>query len=169
VQDVAVVVARAFGVRLPHPFRLALLAWNPVELWRRWGIYNRKLLLKLVYFPLGGSDRHRYLNVMLTFLASALVLHSGWIGSRYWEIGAGGWRDESVYFALQGLAVCACLAWWQLRGKDPRADRALRWSPSRVVATVATQALSAWLHLIVLPQQVPWAERWRLMVRCLGL
>jgi hypothetical protein len=167
--DVVIVVARLYGWQLPHSFRFALLAWNPVELWRRWAIYNRKLLLTLVYFPLGGGERHRMLNVMATFLASAFVLHSGWVGSKYWEVGAGGWRDQTAYFLLQGAAVCACLWLWQLRGKDPQADRELRWSWGRVACTVATQAMSAWMHIIVLTPEVEWLDRWRLMARCLGL
>lgn len=81
--DVPVLIARLYGWSLPDPFRGALLAWNPLELWRRWGLYNRALLLQLVYFPLGGGKRHRYRNVMLTFLGSAVLLHSGWFGSKY--------------------------------------------------------------------------------------
>jgi hypothetical protein len=167
--DLVVVVARVFGWHLPHPFRWALLAWNPVELWRRWAIYNRRLLLTLVYFPLGGSARHRMLNVLITFLASGIVLHSGWVGSKFWELGAGGWRDQTAYFLLQGLAVCACLGLWQLRGKDPRADRELRWSAVRVVCTILTQAFSAWAHILVLAQNVPFPDRLRMMARCVGL
>jgi hypothetical protein len=170
--ETGILVARLYGWPLPSPFRFALLAWNPVELWRRWGIYTRRFLLKTVYFPLGGSERHRFRNVMLTFLASALVLHSGWLGSPYWVVGAGGWRDHALYFGLQGLAVCACLGLWQITGKDSGADRALRWSWMRVPATVATQAFSAWAHIIVLAQAVPLVGpfgRFRLMARCLGL
>ena len=55
VADVVIVVARLYGWPLPPPFRWALLAWNPVELWRRWGIYTRRFLLKVVYFPLLGQ------------------------------------------------------------------------------------------------------------------
>src|SRR5262249_24922567 len=143
VADLAVVIARLFGWRLQSPFRWALLAWKPVELWRRWGIYTRRFLLKTVYFPLGGNTRHRLLNVMATFMASALVLHSGWLGSKYWQVGPGGWRDHAIYFFMQGLAVCACLVFWQLTGKPPSADRELRWSWLRVPTTVATQAMSA--------------------------
>jgi len=167
--DLVILVARLYGWRLPHSFRWALLAWNPVELWRRWAIYNRRLLLTLVYFPMGGSERHRMLNVLVTFLASGLVLHSGWVGSKYWELGVGGWRDQTVYFLIQGLAVCACLGWWRLIGKDPRADKDLRWSPARVLATVATQVFSAWVHILVLAPDVSWGDRWHLMARCFGL
>src|SRR5262249_33105185 len=35
--DIAVAIARLYGWQLPSAFRWALLAWNPVELWRRWG------------------------------------------------------------------------------------------------------------------------------------
>jgi hypothetical protein len=166
--DIAIVLARLYGWNLPSPFRWALLAWNPVELWRRWSIYNRRFLLKTVYFPLGGAGSRRLLNVMLTFLASALVLHSGWFGSKYWEIGVAGWRDQSIYFLLQGSAVCACLVFWKVTAKDPSADRALRWSLSRGLATLATQMLSALVHVVILVQSVPLADRWKLMARCLG-
>jgi hypothetical protein len=167
--DVAIVIARLFGWRLKHSFRWALLAWNPIELWRRWAIYNRKVLLTLVYFPLGGGDRRRALNVMLTFAASGLVLHSGWLGSRYWEAGVAGWRDQTLYFLLQGLAVCGCLAFWRWRGKPSDADRDLRWSAGRVLGALGTQALSAWLHILILTPQLTLGDRARLMARCVGL
>jgi D-alanyl-lipoteichoic acid acyltransferase DltB (MBOAT superfamily) len=164
--DVAVLLARLYGWPMPSPFRFALLAWNPVELWRRWGIYNRKLLLSLVYFPLGGR-RNRYRNVMLTFLASALLLHSGWFGSKYWAVGPGGWRDHTVYFLVQGLLVCGCLWIRDLRGAED--DRALRWSWPRAVGTVATQAASALVHVIILAHALPFTARFGVIARCLGL
>jgi hypothetical protein len=165
--DIAVLLARLYGWPMASPFRFALLAWNPVELWRRWGIYNRKLLLSLVYFPLGGGRRHRYRNVMLTFLASALLLHSGWFGSKYWAVGPGGWRDHTAYFLVQGLLVCGCLLVRDLRAAPD--DRALRWSWSRAAGTLATQAASALAHVIILAQALPFVARFGLIARCLGL
>jgi hypothetical protein len=165
--DIAVLLARLYGWPMASPFRFALLAWNPVELWRRWGIYNRKLLLSLVYFPLGGR-RNRYRNVLLTFLASALLLHSGWFGSKYWAVGPGGWRDHTAYFLVQGLLVCGCLLVRDLRRADDD-DRALRWSWPRAAGTLATQAASALAHVIILAQALPFAARFGLMARCLGL
>lgn len=168
--DVAVLLARLYGWPMPSPFRYALLAWNPVELWRRWGIYNRKVLLSLVYFPLGGARRHRTRNVMLTFLASALLLHSGWFGSKYWEVGPGGWRDQTVYFLLQGLLVCGWLLVRDLRGASrDRDDHALRLSWSRAAGTAATQAASALVHVIVLARALPFGDRFGMIARCLGL
>jgi hypothetical protein len=174
--DVAILLARLYGWPMASPFRYALLAWNPVELWRRWGIYNRKLLLTLVYFPLGGKERHRTRNVLATFLASALLLHTGWFGSKYWAIGPGGWRDQTVYFLVQGLLVCGCLFYRDLRDtRDAPADRresadhTLRWSWSRAAGTVATQGASALAHVIILAQALPFAARFGLIARCLAL
>jgi hypothetical protein len=167
--DIPVLIGRLFGFPLPDPFRFPLLAWNPVELWRRWGIYNRNVLLHLVYFPLGGSRRHKYLNVMLTFLGSALLLHSGWFGSKYWEVGTAGWRDQSVYFLLQGAGVCACLALWDRTGTRGRGRAVPRPSLALGAAILLTQAWSALVHVIVLAPNVAIVDRVRLIARCLGI
>jgi hypothetical protein len=166
--DLAILVARLYGFPLASPFRWALLAWNPAELWRRWGLYNRRWLLQVVYFPLGGGVRRKYLNILCTFLASALVLHTGWFGSKYWEVGPGGWRDESVYFLMQGALVCGWLLWNERRGPGA-VDHDLRLSWPRVAGTAATQAASALVHVVVLAQAIPFGERWWVMARCLGL
>jgi hypothetical protein len=166
--DIPILIGRLFGFPLPDPFRFPLLAWNPVEVWRRWGIYNRNVLLQLVYFPLGGGHRRKYLNVMLTFLASALLLHTGWFGSKYWVVGAAGWRDQSIYFLLQGLAVCACLAIWDSTGNHPRGRATPRLSFTLIAAVAATQAWNALVHVVILAPNVPIADRARLIARCLG-
>jgi hypothetical protein len=167
--DIPILLGRLFGFPLPDPFRYPLLAWNPVELWRRWGIYNRNVLLQLVYFPLGGSRRRKYLNVMLTFLASALVLHSGWFGSKYWHVGPAGWRDQSIYFLLQGAAVCACLAIWDWTGRRPGKEARPRLSFGLVAAIAGTQAWSALAHVMILAHNIELGERARLVARCIGI
>jgi hypothetical protein len=180
--DIPVLVARLYGFDLGAPFRAPLLAWNPVELWRRWGVYTRRFLLDLVYIPLGGSKRHKYRNVALTFLASALVLHSGWLGSIYWQVGVAGWRDQTIYFGLQGLAVSAFMAYGDITGRA--GDGAVRapapapvdgwwpfgaWSWQRTAGLLATQAWSALAHVIVLAQGMDLRDRAHLIARCLGL
>ena len=167
--DIPILIGRLFGFPLPDPFRFPLLAWNPVELWRRWGLYNRQVLLHLVYYPLGGSRRRKYLNVMLTFLASALLLHSGWFGSKYWVVGTAGWRDQSIYFLLQGLGVCACIAVWEWTGKEGRGRFAPPLSLSLITAVLATQAWNALAHVMILAPNVELADRARLVARCLGI
>jgi hypothetical protein len=176
--DIPVLVARLYGFDLGAPFRAPLLAWNPVELWRRWGVYTRRFLLDLVYIPLGGSQRHKYRNVALTFLASALVLHSGWLGSIYWQVGVAGWRDQTIYFGLQGLAVSAFMAYGDIAGRSGHvAGRApadgwwpfRAWSWRRSAGLLATQAWSALAHVVVLAQGMDLRDRARLIARCLGL
>ena len=102
------------------------------------------------------------------------MLHTGWFGSKYWEVGPGGWRDETAYFALQGLLVCGWLAWRDRRrpaGADAGVadDRALRLTWRRAAGTAATQAASALVHVVVLAQALPFADRWVVMARMLGV
>jgi hypothetical protein len=167
--DIPILIGRLYGFPLPDPFLFPLLAWNPVEVWRRWGLYNRNFLLQVVYFPLGGSRRRKYLNVMLTFLASALLLHSGWFGSKYWEVGTAGWRDQSIYFLLQGTGVCACLAIWDRSGDPTRRRAAPRLSFALIACVACTQAWNALVHVVILAPKIELAERARLIARCLGL
>ncbi|MEZ5405652.1 MAG: hypothetical protein R3F23_05580 [Verrucomicrobiia bacterium] len=167
--DVVVFLARFFGLNLFYNYRWALLAWNPVELWRRWAIYNRRLLLKQVYFPLGGRTHRVYRNILLTFLASALILHTGWIGSRYLTVGNDMVWLYSAYFLMQGLAVCACVAFWNWNGKDPSSDRQFRWSWGRIATTLLTQGYAAWVHLLILcPYGTSWSTRVKAMFYALG-
>jgi hypothetical protein len=168
--DIPVLIGRLYGFQLGDPFRAPLIAWTPVELWRRWGVYNRRLLLELVYFPLGGNKRHQYRNIVLTFLASALLLHSGWFGSKYWEVGPAGWRDQTIYFGLQAIAVCGFLLWRDRRApQDGGAPPSPIWSWRRTAGLVATQGWSALAHVVVLAQGIDLATRARLVGRCLGL
>jgi hypothetical protein len=84
-------------------------------------------------------------------------------------VGVAGWRDQTLYFLMQGTAVVACLQYWRWRGKDPAADRDLRWSWGRALATLLTQMLSAWVHIVVLAPQVSLGVRLRVMLRCFGI
>ncbi len=168
--DVAVAIARFHGLSLPYNYRWALLAWNPVELWRRWAIYNRRFLLKTVYFPAGGRNRHQLRNILLTFLTSAVLLHSGWFGSRFWVVGGDMLLLFCAYFLLQGIAVCACVVWWRWCGKDPSSDRELRLTYGRVITTLLTQGFAAWIHVLILaPSGVPWTARLAFMREAFGL
>ena len=101
---------------------------------------------------------------------------TGWFGSRYWAVGPGGWRDQTVYFLVQGLLVCGCLLYRDLRdsrdaGPERRrsVDHTLRWSWSRAAGTVATQGASALAHVIILAHALPFAARFELIARCLAL
>ena len=143
---------RFFGVNVDDNFRWPLLATSPVDLWRRWNIYNRRLLLKFVYFPLGGNRAHVYRNIFATFLGSALILHTGYCGSPWWGLSTGDLQNWLCYFAGQGLVVCAAYWWlnrpWWDRSKDGEPSP-WRW-PLRGLGWAFTLGSSAWLHVLPL-------------------
>ena len=94
---------------------------------------------------------------------------AGWFGSKYWHVGKAGWRDQSIYFLLQGLAVCACLAVRDWTGKDARTRTARRFSLALIPAIVVTQGWSALVHVTILAPNIALGDRARLVARCLGL
>lgn len=79
--DMAIGLARMFGIGLPENFRSPYQAESIVEFWRRWHITLSRFLLEYVYIPLGGN-RHgtvrRYLNLMLTMLLGGAWHGAGW-------------------------------------------------------------------------------------------
>lgn len=84
-------------------------------------------------------------------------------------MGAGGWRDETIYFLLQGVAVCAALRFLPAASiaRAP-APWGAGWSWPRMAGIAATQAWSALVHVVVLAQGIGLASRGRLIARCLG-
>jgi hypothetical protein len=146
--NLMVALFRFFGLNVDDNFRWPLLATSPVQLWRRWNIYNRKLLLKFVYFPLGGNRRHVYPNILLTFLASALLLHTGFLGSPWLSVDPGQLRDWLLYFTAQGLLVCAAY-WWQNRPFWERLPDVSRKALAGA-GWAFTILSSAWLHVLPL-------------------
>lgn len=146
--NLMVALFRFFGLNVDDNFRWPLLATSPVELWRRWNIYNRKLLLKFVYFPLGGNRRWVYRNILCTFLASALLLHTGFLGSPWPSVDPGQLRDWLLYFSAQGLVVCVAYWWLQRPFWE---DLSPIWRRSLAALGWAfTLACSAWLHVLPL-------------------
>ena len=174
--DLMIALFRFFGVNVEDNFRWPLLATSPVALWRRWNVYNRRLLLKFVYFPLGGNRTHVYRNVMATFLASAVLLHTGFFGSPWWGVNPFQLRDWLLYFAGQGAIVCAAL-WWLQRPFWERLPPGMI-TPMRAAGWAFTLASSAWLHVLPLaageflntpnPPVEPLWQRLALMARALG-
>jgi len=79
--DMAIGLARCFGVRLPQNFRSPYRASSIIEFWRRWHITLSRFLRDYLYIPLGGG-RHgqarRSLNLMVTMLLGGLWHGAGW-------------------------------------------------------------------------------------------
>ncbi|MCB1864946.1 MAG: MBOAT family protein [Chromatiales bacterium] len=79
--DMAIGLARMFGIRLPVNFASPYKARNIAEFWRRWHMTLSRFLRDYLYIPLGGNRRGRlarYRNLLVTMLLGGLWHGAGW-------------------------------------------------------------------------------------------
>lgn len=79
--DMAIGLARLFGIHIPINFNSPYKAASIADFWRRWHITLSQFLRVYLYIPLGGNrcGLHRqYFNVMATMLLSGLWHGAGW-------------------------------------------------------------------------------------------
>ena len=79
--DMAIGLARLFGVKLPLNFSSPYKAKNIIEFWRAWHITLSRFLRDYLYIPLGGNRFgiiSRYKNLMMTMLLGGLWHGAGW-------------------------------------------------------------------------------------------
>ncbi|WP_432797298.1 MBOAT family O-acyltransferase [Poriferisphaera sp. WC338] len=80
--DMALGIARFFGIKLPLNFNSPYRATNIIEFWRRWHITLSTFLRDYLYFPLGGNRKghaRRYLNLFITMLLGGLWHGAAWV------------------------------------------------------------------------------------------
>lgn len=98
--DMALGLARMFGLNLPLNFLSPYQSRNIVEFWRRWHMTLSRWLKDYLYIPLGGN-RHgpnrRMVNLMLVMLIGGL-----WHGANWTFV---------VWGGLHGLYLVVCHAW----------------------------------------------------------
>ena len=86
--DMALGLARIFGIELPWNFNRPYRAASPIEFWRRWHVTLSTWLRDYLYIPLGGNrkgERRRDANLLAT-------------------MGLGGlWHGASLNFVVWGL------------------------------------------------------------------
>ncbi len=73
--DMAIGLARMFGITFPVNFNSPYKARNISDFWRRWNITLSRFLRDYLYIPLGGNQRgqvRRAFNVMITMLLGGL-------------------------------------------------------------------------------------------------
>jgi D-alanyl-lipoteichoic acid acyltransferase DltB (MBOAT superfamily) len=119
--DMAIGLARLFGVRLSLNFHSPLRATSIIDFWRRWHMTLSRFLRDYLYIALGGNRRgpaRRYVNLMLTMLIGGL-----WHGANWTFVAWGG---------LHGVYLVANHLW---RSFGPRPIN--RWW-SRLVARSLT-------------------------------
>ncbi len=98
--DMAIGLARMFGVRFPENFDSPYKCTNMVEYWHRWHITLSYFLRDYVYIPLGGNRKgelRQHLNLFLTMLAGGL-----WHGASWTFV---------VWGGLQGIALSINHSW----------------------------------------------------------
>lgn len=79
--DMALGLARMFGIRLPLNFNSPYKAVNIVEFWRRWHMTLSRFLRDYLYIQLGGNRKgvtRRHANLMATMLFGGLWHGAGW-------------------------------------------------------------------------------------------
>lgn len=79
--DMAIGIARMFGIRLPLNFNSPYKSLNIIEFWRRWHITLSRFLRDYVYFSLGGNRKgsvRRYVNLLTTMILGGLWHGAGW-------------------------------------------------------------------------------------------
>jgi len=79
--DMAIGLARLFGVRFPLNFNSPYKAASIIEFWRRWHMTLTRFLRDYIYIPLGGNRRgpwRRYGNVIITMVLAGLWHGAGW-------------------------------------------------------------------------------------------
>ncbi len=79
--DMAVGLARMFGIILPMNFYSPYKAHNIIEFWRRWHMTLSRFLRDYVYIQLGGNHHghiRRYMNLLFTMFLGGLWHGAGW-------------------------------------------------------------------------------------------
>ncbi|MEL7354834.1 MAG: MBOAT family protein [Cyanobacteria bacterium P01_A01_bin.116] len=79
--DMAIGIARTFGIKLPLNFNSPYKADSISDFWRRWHITLSHFLRDYLYIPLGGSRRGsliRYRNLIITMTLGGLWHGAGW-------------------------------------------------------------------------------------------
>jgi len=79
--DMAIGLARLFGVRLPINFFSPYKSASIIEFWRRWHITLSRFLRDYLYIALGGSrngQARRLLNIFITMLLGGIWHGAGW-------------------------------------------------------------------------------------------
>ena len=97
--DMAIGLARMFGVILPLNFASPYKATSIIEFWRCWHMTLSRFLRDYLYIPLGGNRRgpvRRYVNLFAVMLLGGLW-HGAYLAVNYaWRAWRGGAGDPSL-------------------------------------------------------------------------
>ena len=103
--DLAIGIARMFGVKLPINFQSPYKAASIVDFWRRWHLTLSRFLRDYVYIPLGGNRKgntRRHVNLFLTMTIGGMWHGAGW--------------NFLLWGALHGTYLIVNLGWRKVFG-----------------------------------------------------
>ena len=111
--DMAIGLARMFGLTLPINFNAPYRATSIRDFWRRWHITLSRFLRDYLYIPLGGNRAgapRQAVNVVLTMLLGGL-----WHGAGWSFVAWGGLHGAALavngFWTRRGWTVPAPLGW----------------------------------------------------------
>ena len=79
--DMAIGLARLFGIKLPLNFHSPYKSRNIIEFWRRWHMTLSRFLRDYLYISLGGNRKgsvRRYINLSVTMVLGGIWHGAGW-------------------------------------------------------------------------------------------
>ena len=131
--DMAIGLARMFGIRFPMNFDSPYRAASIIEFWQRWHITLTRFLREYLYYPLGGNRRgapRQAINIMITMLLSGLWHGAGW--------------NFIVWGGLHGCYLLVAHQWRSFRAR--RGWKWEHWSYRGVcIAVTFVAVLFAWV------------------------
>lgn len=132
--DMAIGLARCFGIILPLNFDAPYKSTNIIDFWRKWHMTLSRFLRDYVYIPLGGSRRGltiRYSNLLITMLLGGLWHGAGWNfviwgglhgiylvvnhvfnGLRWFQFAAGSFASRLAGMAGWAITMLAVMVGW---------------------------------------------------------
>jgi alginate O-acetyltransferase complex protein AlgI len=143
--DMAIGLARMFGIRLPLNFHSPYKATSIIEFWRRWHISLSRFLRDYLYIPLGGNrlgEGRHLTNLMITMVLGGLWHGAAW-SFVVWGALHGAylilnhmWRHISVKYPalrvdwLGGIVtfLAVCVAWVYFRADSLHTAHGVLWA-----------------------------------------
>jgi alginate O-acetyltransferase complex protein AlgI len=128
--DMAIGLARLFGIDLPQNFNSPYTATDPQDFWHRWHMTLSAWLRDYLYIPLGGnrcSEARSSLNLLATMVLGGLWHGASWTFAAWgffhgillvlFRSTKSGWRKMPVWFQRILMFALVCVGWVFFRAK----------------------------------------------------
>jgi D-alanyl-lipoteichoic acid acyltransferase DltB (MBOAT superfamily) len=142
--DMAIGLARMFGIHVPLNFNAPYRSLSITEFWRRWHITLGRFLRDYLYFSLGGNrvaPARQFVNLFVVMLLGGL-----WHGAAWTFV---------LWGALHGLALACHRLWVRFTGAPQRGPlwRCLAWAATFLFVVVTwvlfrADSLAAALYML---------------------